>query len=126
MKWSDAKAKLNEDPETKAAYEALKLGEQIVEILRNNALGSYTKSPEGHFVPLDWSGTPDSYFNEPVQAIIEAHRAEQLALIERIRRHWTPGLIPDGNSETGGSETEVVSLSVLDAIKTEIEGDIKK
>lgn len=44
--------------------------DELIEILRQDALGGYTKDVDGNFVPLDWSGTPDSFFEDTVTSII--------------------------------------------------------
>jgi hypothetical protein len=50
---------------------------ELRKILRNEALGNYTRNAEGDFVPLDWSGTPDAYFDNAIDAILELFNKEQ-------------------------------------------------
>ena len=54
----------------------MSLDKKLREILRSGALGNYVKGPDGDFVPLDWSGTPSSYFADDIAQIKQAFKDE--------------------------------------------------
>lgn len=68
--------------------------DELRKILRSGALGNYMTDGDGNFVPLDWSGTPDSYFDDIIVAINRIRVQDRLETAEKIKSIWDNGVSP--------------------------------